>query len=359
MALLFIDGFDHYDPQALDAQGYPLLARGKATYLSSRATRIQGRRPSSYALRLPAGGGGGYIKDLGVFKTGLIVGAAFRVASLGNNGAEPLLLGVGDSGEVLHFVAVSSDGKLKLYRNLGGFENQLISTSTATIAAGGWNYVELRVVQGTNDGTLSVRVNEVLVIHLTGQDTIRGGTQLLTVFLGALPYQNCPATVDVDDFYVADTGGTINNTFLGNVRVDILKPQGNGSLNEWTVTPTNAIAWQVVSDNNESSAIVAEGDDLRQTFGVNPLPVGATPAIHGVQLTMLAHRADGGADRIKGLIVSEGQSAVSPNLILYDRPSWRTAMFERSPNDNAQWTEGALNNAEFGVESAWAFAPPP
>ena len=30
MALLFIDGFDHYDPQALDPFGDPWLARGKA-----------------------------------------------------------------------------------------------------------------------------------------------------------------------------------------------------------------------------------------------------------------------------------------------------------------------------------------
>ncbi len=36
MALLFIDGFDHYDPQALDPFGDPWLARGKADYLSPR-----------------------------------------------------------------------------------------------------------------------------------------------------------------------------------------------------------------------------------------------------------------------------------------------------------------------------------
>ena len=41
MALLFIDGFDHYDPQAVDSFGDPWLARGKAAYLSPQATRIQ------------------------------------------------------------------------------------------------------------------------------------------------------------------------------------------------------------------------------------------------------------------------------------------------------------------------------
>lgn len=79
MALLFIDGFDHYDPQAVDSFGDPWLARGKAAYLSPQATRINGRRPSSYALRLPEGSGGGYVKNLDATKTSLIVGAAIRV----------------------------------------------------------------------------------------------------------------------------------------------------------------------------------------------------------------------------------------------------------------------------------------
>ena len=97
MALLFIDGFDHYDPQALDPFGDPWLARGKAAYLSPQATRIPGRRPSSYALRLPAGAGGGYVKNLEAGRTSLIVGAALRVAPFDNTGEEPVLLGVRDT----------------------------------------------------------------------------------------------------------------------------------------------------------------------------------------------------------------------------------------------------------------------
>jgi hypothetical protein len=92
MALLFIDGFDHYDPQAVDSFGDPWLARGKAAYLSPQATRINGRRPSSYALRLPEGSGGGYVKNLDATKTSLIVGAAIRVVPYQNTYTEPLLL---------------------------------------------------------------------------------------------------------------------------------------------------------------------------------------------------------------------------------------------------------------------------
>ena len=115
MALLFIDGFDHYDPQALDDFGQPWLARGKAAYLSPQATRINGRRPSSFSLRLPEGSGGGYVKNLDATKTSLIIGASIRVVPYENTYTEPLLLGVRDANaQVAHLVKIGEDGRLKL-----------------------------------------------------------------------------------------------------------------------------------------------------------------------------------------------------------------------------------------------------
>ena len=223
MALIFIDGFDHYDPQALDPFGDPWLARGKAAYLSPQATRIPGRRPSSYALRLPAGAGGGYVKNLEAGRTSLIVGAALRVAPFENTGEEPVLLGVRDaSAQVAHLVKLGEDGRLKLYRRQYGYD-QPISTSVTTAPARGWHYVEMQVVQGTSNGTLNVRLNGVLAITLSAQNTTQGGGPLLTAFVGAVPGEYCRVTTDVDDLYLADTSGTINNTFLGDVRVDALQ----------------------------------------------------------------------------------------------------------------------------------------
>ena len=350
MALLFIDGFDHYDPQALDPFGDPWLARGKAAYLSPQATRIQGRRPSSYALRLPAGAGGGYVKNLEAGRTSLIVGAAVRVAPFENTGQEPVLLGVRDStAQVAHLVKIGNDGRLRLYRR--GYGDQLISTSVATAAARGWHYVELQVVQGTANGTVKVRANGVLAIDLWSQDTVQNGGQLLTAFVGAVPGQDCPVTVDVDDLYIADTLGTINNTFLGDVRVDALKAQANGALNQWTVEGA-ASAWQAVSDGDETTALRAATAGLRQTFDVEALPAMTTPAIHGVQVTLLARKTDAGNGRVRGLVASGASTAVGPNIVLQEQLAWHTALFESNPNGNVQWTEGAFNAAEFGVESA-------
>lgn len=351
MALIFIDGFDHYDPQALDPFGDPWLARGKAAYLSPQATRIQGRRPSSYALRLPAGAGGGYVKNLEAGRTSLIVGAALRVAPFENTDEEPVLLGVRDTtAQVAHLVKIGEDGRLKLYRRQYGYD-QWISTSDMTAAARGWHYVELQVVQGTSTGTLNVRLNGVLAITLSAQNTTRGGGPLLTAFVGAVPGEDCLVTTDVDDLYIADTSGTINYTFLGDVRVDALKAQANGALNEWTVEGA-ASAWEAVSDGDEATAIRAATAGLSQTFGVEALPAMTTPAIYGVQVTLLARKTDAGTGRVRGLVASGAEMELSSDILLQEQLAWHTAMFERDPNGNVPWTEGAFNAAEFGVESA-------
>ena len=51
-------------------------------------------------------------------------------------------------------------------------------------------------------------------------------------------------------------------------------------------------------------------------------------------------------------MASGAQTAVSADILLQEQLAWHTALFERNPNGNVQWTEGAFNAAEFGLESA-------
>ncbi|MCR6497358.1 hypothetical protein LJB71_14820 [Thermomonas sp. S9] len=129
-----------------------------------------------------------------------------------------------------------------------------------------------------------------------------------------------------------------------------LEAQADGVLNQWTVEGA-ASAWQAVSDGDEASGIRANTAGLRQTFDVEALPVMATPALHGVQVTMLARKTDAGAGAVKGLVDSAGQTAVSTDVVLQEQLAWHTALFERDPNGDVPWTEAAFNAAEFGVES--------
>ena len=135
------------------------------------------------------------------------------------------------------------------------------------------------------------------------------------------------------------------------MRVDALQAQANGAQNQWTVEGA-ASAWEAVSDGDEATAIRAATAGLRQTFDVEALPAMTTPAIHGVQVTLLARKTDAGTGRVRALVASGAQMAVSSDINLQEQLAWHTALFERNPNGNVPWTEGAFNAAEFGLESA-------
>ena len=135
------------------------------------------------------------------------------------------------------------------------------------------------------------------------------------------------------------------------MRVDALQAQADGSLNQWTPSPVGTAAWEAVSDDEDEAWRSVRQRGLRQSSDVEPLPVMATPAIYGVQLTMLARKPTPVWARSK----ARGQWCAKRRQHRHrpaEQLAWQSTLFERNPNGNVQWTEAAFNAAEFGVESA-------
>lgn len=354
MALLFIDSFDHYDPQALDQDGEPLLSRGKVDVLSSNASRINGRRPSSFALRLPATwSSSGYQKNVPARGT-LTVGAALRWPSVRHS--NPMLVGIFEvAGQRSFWAEVLSDGRLMLRMWSASAWIQDLATSPTALPGGGWNYVELQVVQGTPgsaNGSLVLRANGQQMLQVNAQLTRGSNDGLLGgVFFGARPTSSIPERVDADDLYVTDSTGTVNNGFLGDVRIDALRPQANGSLNQWTVQPPGTPAWQALSDDSDATALNAGTAGLSQGVLMQALPALSSPTIHGVQVLLLARKSDAGQASLRSLALSGAQTVRGAPVALRDSLGWSSTVLERDPNGNAPWTPATLAAAEFGAES--------
>ncbi|MCM2480208.1 hypothetical protein [Serpentinimonas maccroryi] len=361
MALLFIDGFDHYDPQALDADGERLRSRGKADTLSALATRINGRRPGSFALRIPSGSTGngwfrgGYQKNLAA-PTGVVtVGAALRWGDRDTDELE--LLGVSDANhERPHAIRARRDGRLALVAQEPWMGIREFAQSETMLAAGVWHYIELQVVQGdpgVANGSLTVRINGVEAMQVNQQMT-RGASEtgLRSVFVAARPDNYAIARVDVDDLYITDASGTVNQGFLGDVRIDVLRPRASGSVTQWEVQPGTSTDWQALSDDSDASVLRAAAAGLRHSVAMQALPTLRSPVIHGVQVMLLARKSDAGQAAMRSLALSGAQAALGAPVALLDTLVWHQTMIENDPNGGAPWTPASLAAAEFGAESA-------
>ena len=234
MALLFIDGFDHYDPQA--------AGRLRRSVARAARQRICRRRPpasgpsSVLPCPAPAGRFGRRLRqEPDATKTSLIVGRPSR-------GAVPEHLHRAaccwacamPTAQVAHLVKIGEDGRLKLYRWQYGYD-QLISVSVASAPARAGTTSSCRSRKAPATAFCQC-ASTVLAIQMTAQNTIQAAANCSRHSSARCPARTVRST-DVDDFYIADTSGTINNTGLGDVRVDALQAQADGSLNQWTVSP--------------------------------------------------------------------------------------------------------------------------
>jgi hypothetical protein len=141
---------------------------------------------------------------------------------------EPLITFTDSSGSIQCDVRQNALGLLFFTRNgtvIGG-------TSTYALTPGTWAYVEFKAIFSTSgSGTCEVRVNGVTVLTSTGLTNATGTA------LGSAAIFSCgngTSTGYQRDFYVLDTGTGANISYLGDINVVELYPDGPGVNSAWT-----------------------------------------------------------------------------------------------------------------------------
>lgn len=84
------------------------------------------------------------------------------------------------------------------------------------LAAGSWNFIEVKLTIADSGGSFEVRINESVWVTFTG-DTKQSST--LATANRIILYSRS-SDCGIDDLYICDGTGSVNNTYLGDARVD-------------------------------------------------------------------------------------------------------------------------------------------
>lgn len=333
--LLFLDGFDHYVTADI----------AKKWDINSGYTIAAGNGRRSTASFRSAGHANYAQKNLPALKNALIVGGAWNVTTFHASGN--ILMQFCSSAIINVSIAVQADGRLQAYRgNLGG---TLLGQSAPGIIAGStWYFIEAKAVRSDTVGAVEIRVNGVAVLTLSSIDTNNGATEdFSNVVVGAT---SLAFYGDLDDFYIADTTGTANADFLGDVRIDTFLPTSDGAATAWTPTPGGTHYTTVDEAAPSASDYVASSTSGQQDlYGFADLA--HTPlAVYGVQLNLAAQKSDAGARGVKGLARIGSTVYASGDLGLSETLTYRRAMWDTNPAGGS-WTDAAVNAAQFGAET--------
>jgi hypothetical protein len=323
MALIYFDGFDFYGSPA--DRGW---TGGGSISTSQKRT---GRGSLQGSTNFPR-------RSLGANYSTLVAGFAFLCNSTTQGTAQIFAFLDGTSNQI----AVQWQGNNFPLQVLRG--STVIATGVTNLQANVWYYCEIKVVFSGTSGSVVVRLNGVQELTFSG-NTIATANAYANSIAG-------PGSVYlfIDDLYVLDTTGAVNNDFLGDVAVYTLMPTFDGSQAQWT--PVGApSAYQATREQpaDDDATYIATGTAGNvHLFTLDDVPPGAT--VFGLQAFVRARKDDAGT-RVIRIVEKQGATTretadmgLTGSYVYYQTPIRETAP------DGSGWTDAKVNDLEVGVK---------
>jgi hypothetical protein len=346
MALLFLESFDHDGTSTSSSQD-----------LADKWTAgTGGTRPGRH-------GNGCYgisatIAFDTVASSRVIVGGAWTTPVL-NVGMYSLR----DLSNDFATLSVQHDGRLEI-NMLGadgiGTSDVVARTAGDVIKTNQWFYIEwdvtVRVVLSSGNPTYYL---DNVTVYVDGEAVLTGTNLGPTVAFIVPPSTYGWTRVSFsgngvalcDDIYISDgSGGAPWNAPLGDVQIDVIRPNGNGSATDWTVSgPANN--WDAVNDmtpDDNTSLVTAAVAGLSDLYALEDVATGN--GIIGAQLLISARRNEEGFATLTPLLRHGGVTyelrtrTLSPSYFYRNRD-----VFVVMPNGDPL-TDGNINALQAGMK---------
>lgn len=351
MALRLIDGFDYYPSSGVQtvvaAQGWTgstskIVRKTNTAFGYGYSMGISSSDNNNYVFR--------YLRDR--YTTECVLGMRMYIPTVGP----------GYSISPIDSMTVNQDRQFRLhFRETGNIDlytgNNVLTarTDAGAFVAGKWFYLEMKWTTSLTSGSLEVRVNTVPVLTLPSVQTAYGtvvgggarGFDMIEFWLS----QITGATTDWcwDDLYFLDDTGTVNNDYLGNVRVKAQLPVSDAAV-QFAIggSAPAATNWQSVLNTalNDTKYVYSPTAGDRDLYNIDPIL--NTPLVHGVEISG-AYRQDDATQRfIKNTIRSSGVSAEGVSRAINQSYTFYADIFETDPNTGVTFTGTAANALKIG-----------
>jgi hypothetical protein len=351
MSLRWADSFDHLASADM-VKKYPIgvVATGAdGITISSAAGRFGNGGQFAYANVTPSSTTHVTCAPSGLSSATVFAGFAFRRQTISTFDRQ--IFAFKETG-VRHIgLSINSSSQLYITR-----DTTAISAATGvTILENVWYYVDLEAFINDTTGTAALYINGALRATFGPGDTRNAGTAGLInqIQIGPNPSVAIAGTFefDIDDLYVCDNAGSVNNGRLGDVRVEALFPSGNGNSSQLVGSDANSTDnYLLVDEAAPSTADYVEsstpGDKDTYAYG-DLTPAAGT--VHGVQIIPYAAKTDAGARTIVSVARLSGTEEDSAAKTLSTTPLYLPDIRETKPGGGA-WSISDVNSAEFGVK---------
>lgn len=339
MACMFIDSFAHYSTSYIVKK-----------YTTNDSATIHATNGPFGGPCLEFGGGSFSISKTFANTASWIIGFRFYVSTLASGPRRIITLK--DNATIQVELVVNSDGTLSVRRNGTVLTN---GTSVTAISTATWYHIQFKVTIANSISANSCKVrlnNSDIITVATSQDTQNTANAYANNLMIWNDGSSSSLTARYADLYVLDSSGSVNNDFLGELRVGCIFPSGNGNSSQWVGSDGNSTDnYALVDDtapNDDTDYVESSvaNDIDSYTFG----DLSNASSIAAIQHTLYARKTDGGTRTITPHTRISSTNYTGTNINLADTYEMLTQVVENSPATSSAWTQSEINGAEFGVK---------
>lgn len=343
MTMLFCDSFDHYASAQLTHK-WTAIGTGTTIVAATGRRGTQAAKVSSTNHYLQ--------KTFGTYYSTLVTGFSLNYSAKSAGDQAHGLLALQEGATIHLSVALKADGSVVVV--LGGYATgTVLATATGTLALGSTTYIEFKATIHDTTGSFELRFNGATVASASGIDTRNAGAlgQVNNIKYAYTTYTYA-ATLYVDDLYINDTAGSANNNFLGDIRIDCVMPNADGTYLDGT--PSTGTTHYTLVDEIPPTAtdyVSLTTTGHKDSYGFADMPSVGTSSIKAVQVVGSMLKSDAASRGASSVVKSGATTAYGTSRALSTSQTMYTYIHETDPNTSAAWTEANVNAAEFGFQA--------
>jgi len=344
MAVFYADGFDHYGTGATGLAN--MLKRNWSSAGSGPQSSIS--RTNGNAWSGPDAAGSSMRLAFASPKDVVGVAFAVRVDVLPSSEADDALqmARVSDTfNNRMCCLTIATTGAIRL-RNSAG--TTLFSSAAGVLAADTWNHVEVKYTFAGSGGECEVRVNEVVVIDVSGVNLGAAATAEQVSFqdrAGSNGFGNWY----IDDLVLWDDLGGENDDFIGDCSVFTHMPNADTATADWTKS-TGTVGYVIIDDiPPDADYLEAASPGDRSDFEMPTFAVGNVSLVKAVQRFSLVSKASAGTATFQQGVVSNAVDGDGDVHSPTTTAGYYNDLFQVDPDTGLPWDVAGVEDMQIYI----------
>ena len=344
MAIIHIDGFDHYGTDETFLTEGPYFSEDVDLFETNQRTgsgcfRINGT--GSLTFPLPA------------TKTSVGAAIAFNPLNFGSGTTRNagLLVFVDGSGNEMLSVSVNNQGALLVI--LGDYNDgtYIYEGPSGVFSAGSYRHIEAFVEFDNSSGSVVVYLDGQEVVNETGIDTIAAGASspCAAVRQGrAIGFGGTDVSGYFDDYIVYDDTGSLNTGPVGDLSVETLYPSADVTQSSGAVSTASEFYTEINEDtpDDDTSYVQLAGAGDEAVFEVENLS-STDVAIAAVAVQVRARKTSASASSLTAGLGDGGSNEnTSSTFSLSETYTGSQQVFNAGPDGTSPWTVSDFQDVE-------------